>query len=99
MKFGCREVPQEELCEHCGCHTRLGDELLLCDGCEQGAAHLQCAGLPSVPDGEWFCKSCCGVLRARKQPVFLRFLHSPMRQRMGSHQSCLRRRVFFCVCC
>ena len=32
--------------------------VLLCDGCEN-EAHLACAGLSHVPDGEWFCSSCC----------------------------------------
>ncbi|CAG9465408.1 unnamed protein product [Pedinophyceae sp. YPF-701] len=34
-----------------------GDELLLCDGCEN-AAHLGCAGLKRVPRGEWYCQPC-----------------------------------------
>ena len=31
--------------------------VLLCDGCDN-EAHLACAGLSHVPDGEWFCPSC-----------------------------------------
>ena len=31
--------------------------VLLCDGCEN-EAHLACAGLSHVPEGEWFCSSC-----------------------------------------
>ena len=31
--------------------------MLLCDGCEN-EAHLACAGLSHVPEGEWFCSSC-----------------------------------------
>ena len=30
---------------------------LLCDGCDN-EAHLTCAGLSHVPEGEWFCSSC-----------------------------------------
>ena len=31
--------------------------ILLCDGCDN-EAHLACAGLSHVPEGEWFCSSC-----------------------------------------
>lgn len=34
------------------------DQLLLCDGCEHGAAHTYCLGLDDVPDSDWFCDSC-----------------------------------------
>ena len=47
-------------CQVCGS----GDDaatMLLCDGCETGAAHMSCLGLSKVPDGDWFCPACGGA--------------------------------------
>ncbi|KAJ7966530.1 increased DNA methylation 1-like [Quillaja saponaria] len=38
------------------CHY--GGELILCDGCPS-SFHETCIGLEDVPDGDWFCPSCC----------------------------------------
>ncbi|KAA8549424.1 hypothetical protein F0562_001103 [Nyssa sinensis] len=38
------------------CH--FGGELLLCDQCPS-SFHTTCLGLMDVPDGDWFCPSCC----------------------------------------
>ncbi|XP_015088248.1 uncharacterized protein LOC107031410 isoform X1 [Solanum pennellii] len=38
------------------CHY--GGELLLCDECPS-SFHTGCLGLKEIPDGEWFCPSCC----------------------------------------
>ncbi|KAH9661934.1 PHD-type domain-containing protein [Citrus sinensis] len=38
------------------CH--FGGELLLCDRCPS-SFHRNCVGLEDVPDGDWFCPSCC----------------------------------------
>uniref|UniRef100_M1BEV3 Uncharacterized protein n=1 Tax=Solanum tuberosum TaxID=4113 RepID=M1BEV3_SOLTU len=38
------------------CHY--GGELLLCDECPS-SFHTGCLGMKEVPDGEWFCPSCC----------------------------------------
>jgi hypothetical protein len=38
--------------------------VLLCDGCNV-EAHLKCAGLVSVPSGEWFCESCAQRVASR----------------------------------
>ncbi|KAK4804300.1 hypothetical protein SAY86_004117 [Trapa natans] len=38
------------------CHY--GGELVLCDGCPS-SFHLSCIGMSEVPDGDWFCPSCC----------------------------------------
>ncbi|KAL7602180.1 hypothetical protein Lser_V15G26696 [Lactuca serriola] len=35
-----------------------GGELVLCDQCPS-SFHKSCVGLKEVPDGEWFCPSCC----------------------------------------
>ncbi|XP_047331062.1 uncharacterized protein LOC124934576 [Impatiens glandulifera] len=37
---------------------RLGGELVLCDKCPS-SYHISCLGLNDVPDGDWFCPSCC----------------------------------------
>ncbi|CAN4103076.1 unnamed protein product [Withania somnifera] len=38
------------------CHY--GGELLMCDECPS-SFHIGCLGMKEVPDGEWFCPSCC----------------------------------------
>ncbi|XP_047308562.1 uncharacterized protein LOC124912047 [Impatiens glandulifera] len=38
------------------CH--IGGELILCDKCPS-SYHISCLGLKDVPDGDWFCPSCC----------------------------------------
>lgn len=38
------------------CHY--GGELVLCDQCPS-SFHTHCLGLKEVPDGDWFCPSCC----------------------------------------
>lgn len=52
-------------CERCG--SGLCEEiLLLCDGCNL-AYHTFCLSpsLPLVPDGDWFCDDCSGILFPR----------------------------------
>ncbi|KMT05031.1 hypothetical protein BVRB_7g171910 [Beta vulgaris subsp. vulgaris] len=38
------------------CHY--GGELLLCDRCPS-SFHARCLGLQDIPEGDWFCPSCC----------------------------------------
>ncbi|XP_048333889.2 uncharacterized protein LOC107406307 isoform X2 [Ziziphus jujuba] len=38
------------------CHY--GGELILCDQCPS-SYHKNCLGLKEIPDGDWFCRSCC----------------------------------------
>ncbi|KAK9755772.1 hypothetical protein RND81_01G049300 [Saponaria officinalis] len=38
------------------CHY--GGELLLCDQCPS-SFHQTCLNLPDIPEGDWFCPSCC----------------------------------------
>ena len=40
--------------------------MLICDGCDANC-HLFCAGLERVPDGDWLCTNCEGILLARKK--------------------------------
>ena len=60
--------------EACGVCGRRDDEasLVLCDGCEAGAAHTHCLGLDGVPEGDWFCAACAsqrGSTGTRKTSV------------------------------
>ncbi|CAM6090025.1 unnamed protein product [Calypogeia fissa] len=55
QKKGGEETPVENVdyCTECGD----GGELVLCDSCP-GAYHPECAGLVSIPAGNWFCPRC-----------------------------------------
>ncbi|KAJ8771052.1 hypothetical protein K2173_023377 [Erythroxylum novogranatense] len=44
----------DEICSIC----HVGGDLILCDQCPS-SFHITCLGLEDVPDGEWFCPSCC----------------------------------------
>ncbi|KAL7693760.1 putative Zinc finger, FYVE/PHD-type, Zinc finger, RING/FYVE/PHD-type, methyltransferase, trithorax [Plasmopara halstedii] len=52
-------------CSVCG----LGGELLCCDGCPR-AFHVNCIGLVTIPETEWFCNECnlqtCGTCKKNK---------------------------------
>lgn len=65
--FGASHESEEEdsVCEVCG---KMTDEpaMLLCDGLGghcTGACHFYCAGLESVPEGDWFCRSCAASMQ------------------------------------
>ena len=42
------------------------DEILLCDGCDL-EIHVSCAGLTTVPLGDWLCAKCLAVMDARRR--------------------------------
>ncbi|CAI8599334.1 unnamed protein product [Vicia faba] len=44
----------DTFCLVCG----LGGDIILCDQCPS-SFHLGCLGLGRVPDGDWFCPTCC----------------------------------------
>jgi hypothetical protein len=56
-----KDEEQEDEDSACGVcskkRVRKGSEMLLCDGCDC-AVHLKCYGLSSVPEGDWFCRTC-----------------------------------------
>ncbi|KAK7410090.1 hypothetical protein VNO78_00603 [Psophocarpus tetragonolobus] len=56
-----REYQNDSICAVC----RYGGELVLCDRCPS-SFHLSCLGLENVPDGDWFCPTCC--CKICKQP-------------------------------
>ncbi|KAL8525773.1 hypothetical protein ACS0TY_015130 [Phlomoides rotata] len=47
------------------CHY--GGELLLCDRCPS-SFHTHCLGLQEVPEGDWFCLSCCCKICSKNKP-------------------------------
>ncbi|BBH07730.1 Acyl-CoA N-acyltransferase with RING/FYVE/PHD-type zinc finger domain, partial [Prunus dulcis] len=42
-----------------------GGNLVLCDGCPR-AFHRDCASLPNVPRGDWYCKFCQSMFQREK---------------------------------
>lgn len=42
--------------------------MLMCDGCDL-EMHTSCAGLTSVPAGDWLCEGCLRVMEARRQSL------------------------------
>lgn len=51
----------DDLCSICAD----GGNLLLCDGCPR-AFHMECASLPSIPRGKWYCKYCQNMFEREK---------------------------------
>ncbi|KAI4316613.1 hypothetical protein L6164_024578 [Bauhinia variegata] len=49
-----KTVQNDSICSVC--HNE--GELILCDRCPS-SFHLSCLGLKELPDGDWFCPSCC----------------------------------------
>ncbi|CAH8360526.1 unnamed protein product [Eruca vesicaria subsp. sativa] len=54
LKIKLRQWENDIVCSVC----HYGGKLILCDGCPS-AFHANCLGLEDVPDGDWFCASCC----------------------------------------
>eukprot|EP00878_Enallax_costatus_P013685 GHUV01014311.1.p1 GENE.GHUV01014311.1~~GHUV01014311.1.p1 ORF type:complete len:709 (+),score=279.68 GHUV01014311.1:832-2958(+) len=56
--------PEDVVCSACG-HTQPERNMLLCDGCDAGY-HMTCLKpeLTVVPEGDWFCPSCCSEVKA-----------------------------------
>ncbi|XP_045800199.1 increased DNA methylation 1-like [Trifolium pratense] len=48
------EANNDNVCGICG----FGGDIVLCDRCPS-SFHLSCLGLDRVPDGDWFCPTCC----------------------------------------
>ncbi|XP_054819053.1 uncharacterized protein LOC129318355 [Prosopis cineraria] len=65
IKTPSKSVYQEENDAICSvCHY--GGELILCDNCPS-SFHKSCLGLEDIPDGDWFCPSCCcGICQQSK---------------------------------
>ncbi|KAL8140932.1 LOW QUALITY PROTEIN: hypothetical protein V2J09_006953 [Rumex salicifolius] len=54
----------DHICSVC----RDGGELLLCDRCPS-SFHASCLGLQTIPDGDWYCPSCCCGICGTSQSV------------------------------
>lgn len=61
------QQPQDKddvVCKACG-QTEPDHNMLLCDGCDAGH-HMTCLvpELTEIPEGDWFCPSCCKDIKA-----------------------------------
>ncbi|KAK9280503.1 hypothetical protein L1049_014195 [Liquidambar formosana] len=54
LKGHWRRHTNDYICSVC----HYGGELILCDQCPS-SFHKSCLGLKDVPEGDWFCLSCC----------------------------------------
>ncbi|KAF3454904.1 hypothetical protein FNV43_RR05352 [Rhamnella rubrinervis] len=54
VKGNCHLSENDYICSVC----HYGGELVLCDQCPS-SFHKSCLGLKEIPDGDWFCPSCC----------------------------------------
>ncbi|PON85456.1 Protein OBERON [Trema orientale] len=54
MKSSWHRGENDYICSVC----QYGGELMLCDSCPS-SFHKICLGLKDIPDGDWFCPSCC----------------------------------------
>lgn len=62
------EVKAMATCSKCLKKEQPGDvdQMLLCDGCDL-EIHVSCAGLKTVPTGDWLCEKCLEVMDARRR--------------------------------
>ncbi|KAK6272177.1 hypothetical protein POUND7_009260 [Theobroma cacao] len=63
LKGSWRQDRNDCICSVC----HYGGELILCDQCPS-SFHKCCLGLESVPDGDWFCPSCCCGICGQSKP-------------------------------
>ena len=48
----------DEVCDVCGrAQWQVGNEMLLCDGCDRGF-HQRCYHVTVIPEDDWFCRVC-----------------------------------------
>lgn len=66
-----RHAGAEECCSVCGDVDADAENVFVyCDGIDcHTIVHLQCHGLKSAPEGEWFCDTCAAGLPANKRPA------------------------------
>ncbi|KAG2669946.1 hypothetical protein I3760_14G059900 [Carya illinoinensis] len=62
MKRSSHQGENDSICTVC----HYGGELILCDKCPS-AFHKSCINLKDVPDGDWFCPSCCCGICGQKK--------------------------------
>jgi origin recognition complex subunit 4 len=52
------EEEEEEVCSICKKpHSKPPNEIIFCDGCDM-AVHQKCYNVPTIPEGDWLCRSC-----------------------------------------
>ncbi|KAB5532744.1 origin recognition complex subunit 4 C-terminus-domain-containing protein [Coniochaeta sp. 2T2.1] len=52
------EEEEEEVCSICRKpDSKKGNEILFCDGCDM-AVHQKCYNVPTIPEGDWLCRTC-----------------------------------------
>ena len=51
------DIDDDARCHVCRANDDDDDVLILCDGCDK-AFHPHCAGLESIPHGDWYCSAC-----------------------------------------
>ena len=55
------------VCEICHVYTGKSSEAeksaIVCDGCNNKCAHQRCLGISTIPEGDWFCKTCSASAR------------------------------------
>ncbi|VVB16477.1 unnamed protein product [Arabis nemorensis] len=91
LKMKLRQGENDIICSVC----QYGGKLILCDGCP-AAFHANCLGLEDVPDGDWFCASCCcgvcgePILKDTSKYATEEKLISCKQCELKYHPSCLR---------
>jgi origin recognition complex subunit 4 len=58
MQVGGDEEEDEEVCSICKKpDSKWPNEIIFCDGCDM-AVHQKCYNVPTIPEGDWLCRSC-----------------------------------------
>ncbi|XP_010443603.1 PREDICTED: uncharacterized protein LOC104726435 isoform X2 [Camelina sativa] len=89
LKIKLRQGENDVVCSVC----HYGGKLILCDGCPS-AFHANCLGLEDVPDGDWFCASCCcgacGKIIVKVTSEYAEKFISCKQCELKYHPSCMR---------
>ncbi|XP_023633593.1 uncharacterized protein LOC17876090 isoform X2 [Capsella rubella] len=91
LKIKLRQGENDVICSVC----HYGGKLILCDGCPS-AFHANCLGLEDVPDGDWFCASCCcgacgqTIVNATSKYAKEEYFISCKQCELRYHPSCMR---------
>ena len=57
--YPCNDCIDNTFCMKCPTPDPTNQNVLLCDGCTFGAKCFKCAGVDSIPDGNWYCSKSC----------------------------------------
>ncbi|ORY91078.1 hypothetical protein BCR43DRAFT_498477 [Syncephalastrum racemosum] len=91
-----QEIFDSDRCAICDSpKTSVNDQILYCDGKDCNIpVHQSCYGIPSIPEGEWYCEKC--VARRAQRPV--RVLCCPMTEDGALHR-CTTQNDYLHVLC